>query len=1188
MNESSRIAANGIDGLEVRWEDGERVYSRARRLAADGRLTDVLIVTFAAEHPTADGLDRLAHEYALKDELDGPWAVRPQALIRKRGRTMLVLEDPASEPLNRLLGMPMELDRFLHLAIAIAGTLTQLHGRGLIHKDLKPTNILVNSAGEVRFTGFGIASRLSRERQALEPPETIAGTLAYMAPEQTGRMNRSIDSRSDLYALGVTLYEMLTGTLPFTAADPMEWVHCHVAKRAIPPSERVKEVPGAISAIIMKLLAKTAEDRYQTAAGLRSDLQRCLAAWEARGRIDYFRLGEDDKPDRLLIPEKLYGREREIKTLLASFDRVVRGGPPELILVSGYSGIGKSALVQEFHTALVSRGGLFASGKFDQHKRDIPYATLAQAFQSLVRQLLAKSDTDLAPWREALRDALDPLGQLIVDLVPELQLIIGDQPPVPEASPQDAQRRFQLVVRRFIAVFARPDHPLALFLDDLQWLDMATLDLLEDLSTRSDLRHLLLIGAYRHNEVDAAHPLTRKLEIIRDAGARVHEISLAPLTREGVEQFTTDTLRCESAHAAPLAQLMHEKTDGNPFFLIQFLYALVEEGLLKFDQDNAQWNWDLGRIHAKGYTANVADLMIAKLNGLPDEVRKTLLELACLGNSADLATLSIVLGTSEQQIRENLAEAIRLQLIERLDDRYKFVHDRVQEAAYALCPDEDKPALHLRNGMALAARLAPDETSEKLYVIANQLNRGIAAVARDVEREQIVAINLAAGRRARDAAAYNTALVYLEVAQGLLGDKAHPRCSATAFAVALQRAECEFLVGPLDVAEAQLLVLSQNCPNIRMRADVTRLQANLYSMLGQLTRGVAVCLDFLRLVGIDWQPHPTDPEVDEEGGRLRMLTEQLSDDELHALPPMTDPNRLATMACLADLITPALLTDLNLSHLTIMGASRLTLQYGTSESACYPLVSAFSVSYLRYADPKLGFRLAQLGLSLANSRPQQRFSGRTIAVFGYYVTPWVQSIRSGPPLVRRGRDIVFATGDLTWFSWLHWTLTSMRFFCGDPLADIWRDADQGVTFAEAARFELPAAMSAMQRDFALSLIGRDRDGSFEVPASTEAHPLQETWPQTACLHYITRIQINVLAGRYDTALAFAARADDIFRSVRANLELVEYRFYTALAHAAAYDASPPECREMHAGTLRHHYHELIIRCAHARQTLPID
>jgi serine/threonine protein kinase len=462
---------------QVLWEDGERVFSRGWRLDDNGNRLAVLLVAPAGDHPSRSSFDRLTHEYELKDELDRAWAARPLALMHDAGRTVLVLDDLGGEPLDRLLGGPMEVGRFLHLAIAVTSALGKLHQCGLIHKDIKPANIVVDCAdGHVRLTGFGIASRLSRERQAPEPPETIAGTLAYMAPEQTGRMNRSIDARSDLYALGVTLYQMLTGVLPFTAADPMEWVHCHIARPPAPPSEQLKNLPGSVSAIIMKLLAKTAEERYQTAAGAESDLRRCLAEWETRGDIDEFSPGEHDTPDRLLIPEKLYGRTAEIDTLLASFDRIVAGGRPELVLVSGYSGIGKSSVVNEIHKKLVPPRGLFASGKFDQYKRDIPYATLAQAFQSLIHPLLSKTEAELWQWREALLEALEPNGRLIVDLVPELKHIIGEQPPVPELPPQDAQGRFQLVFRRFIGVFARPEHPLALFLDDLQWLDAATLD----------------------------------------------------------------------------------------------------------------------------------------------------------------------------------------------------------------------------------------------------------------------------------------------------------------------------------------------------------------------------------------------------------------------------------------------------------------------------------------------------------------------------------------------------------------------------------------------------------------------------------------------------------------------------------------------------------------------------------------
>jgi serine/threonine protein kinase len=539
--------------------EGELTLHRGRR---DG-LDPILLVAPTGEGPPLESIKRLEHEYTLRSELDSDWAAKPLMLAPFGDRVVLVLDDRGGEPLDRLLfGQALDVPQFLRLAIPLANACRRMHGRGLIHKDIKPANVLVDAAGNVRLTGFGVAFRLPRERQSPEPPEVIAGTFAYMAPEQTGRMNRSIDTRSDLYSLGVTFYEMLTGVLPFTASDPMGWVHCHIARKPMPPSERVSEVSGPVSEIILKLLAKAAEDRYQTAAGLEADLRQCLVAWEAHDRIDPFPLGAHDASDRLLIPERLYGRGAQIAALVTAFNRVVSKGKTELVLVSGYSGIGKSSVVNELHKVLVPPRGLFASGKFDQFKRDIPYSTIARAFRKLILQILTKSVPEMNSWRDALRDALGSNGQLMVSLIPELAIIIGEQPSVSVLPPQEAQVRFQAVFRRFLGVFARPEHPLAVFLDDLQWLDTATLQLLEHLATEPEVRHVMLVGAYRDNEVDPSHPLTRTLEAMRTAGATVRQIVLLPLVPTDVARLVADSLHCPYERAGPLAQLIYQKTGG--------------------------------------------------------------------------------------------------------------------------------------------------------------------------------------------------------------------------------------------------------------------------------------------------------------------------------------------------------------------------------------------------------------------------------------------------------------------------------------------------------------------------------------------------------------------------------------------------------------------------------------------------
>ena len=543
---------------------------------------------------------------------------------------------------------------------------------------------------------------------------------------------------------------MLTGALPFNASDAMEWIHCQIARKPTPPSAVVPSIPSVISEIVLKLLAKAAEDRYQTAVGLEHDLRRCLADWEKLHRIDPFPLGERDVPGKFLIPEKLYGRKHEVDGLLAAFEGVMSSGSPGLVLVSGYSGIGKSAVVHELHKVLVVPRALFASGKFDQYKRDIPYATLAQAFQTIIRQLLGQTEAELSKWRDRLLEALGTNGFLITDLVPELKLIIGEQPPVSELSPQEAKARFQLVFSRFIGVFARAEHPLALFLDDLQWLDAATLDLIEHLLTQADISHLLLIGAYRDNEVGPAHPLIGRLDAIRRSGVRTRHIVLATLAADDLTRLVIDSFHCGLDQAGPLAELILAKTAGNPFFLLQFIATLVEEGLIAFDFTGARWCWDLSRINDKGYTDNVVDLMVEKLGRLPVETQNALQQLACLGNTAAIAALSMICESSEERVHADLWAARRAELVVRSESAYSFVHDRIQEAAYKLIPDARRAETHLRIGRQLVTRTPQNEWEDTIFEIVGQLNRGALLIHSPEERERTARLNLVAGRTCED------------------------------------------------------------------------------------------------------------------------------------------------------------------------------------------------------------------------------------------------------------------------------------------------------------------------------------------------------------------------------------------------------------------------------------------------------
>ncbi|HYY26470.1 MAG TPA: AAA family ATPase [Chthoniobacterales bacterium] len=1164
--------------LELLRENAEFVVYRGRR---DIEPRQILAVAPASKNAAQGALRRLENEYSLRARLDPDWALVPLELAQEKGRTILILDDPGGQWLDGLLEGPLDLSEFLRISVRLANALAKVHERGIIHRDLKPANVMVDRiSGKVWLTGFGIASDLPREHQAPDAPETVLGTLGYMAPEQTGRMNRSIDSRSDLYSLGVMLYEMLTGALPFSASDPTEWIHCHIARRPTPPAVRRTEIPEALSAIVLKLLAKAAEERYQTATGLELDLRKCLLDWESLRRIATFALGANDISDRLFIPEKLYGRDRESRALLEAFDRVAASGTPELVLVSGHAGIGKSTFVNELHRAAVLPRGIFVSGKVDEYRQDIPYATLAQALQTLISQVLSSSETEVEYWRGKIRNAVGSNGQLVVKLVPELGLIIGEQPPVPNIPLKEAQNRFAGVMRRFLSVFARREHPLVLFLDDLQWLDAGTLKLVEHLVVHPDVAYLLLIGAYRDNEVGPSHPLMLALNSIRNRGAIVHDIVLLPLSFEVVNQLIADSLRQERWRTEPLARIVNEKTGANPFFMIQFLTALVEERFLRFDAREGAWTWDLNCIRAMQIAENVVDLMVGKLNRLPIDAIEALKQLACFGSNAKAADLTVLYGGSKEVVRSGIWRAVRAGFVLQIADSFRFAHDRVQEAAYSLIPEDKRAAAHLKVGRLLLSNTASNELGDKIFEIVNQLNRGSELIGSLEERARVAELNLTAGKRAQSADAHWSALAYLSAGVALLPLEYWERQYELTFGLELRRAESEFASGYLETAAEHLSMLSHRARSLVDYAAVTCLRVDLYTTLDRSDLAVSVCLEHLSRLGVAWSPHPTEKEVLQEIEEMWRRIGSRSIESLIELPPMTDPDWCATMDVLTKVVPPAMFTDKNLQCLVLGRMANLSLEHGNCDGSCLGYVWLGGVMGATFGDYSTGFRFGKLGVDLMEKRRLSRFNSRVYLGFGSLVSPWTQHMRSGIPLMRRAFVAAQETGDLTYAAYACYDLIGQLVSSGDPLAGVEQEAENALELASKARFGLMIDGITGQLRLIRTLRGLtpefgcfddDQFSEIQFERHLDSNP---DLTNPACRYWIRKLQARFYAGAYASAIEAAEKAGRLLWAMPPSVELPEYHFHGALARARHWDSAPPGERAEHQEALKVHYRQL--------------
>ena len=1169
----------------------ENLYQGVRTLVYRGQRNwdkkPVIIKVLRNPHPSFNELVQFRNQYIITRHLEHPAIVQPLSLERYNNGYALIMPDSGAIALSEYWqNSEQTLTNFLKIGIQLAEAVHYLTQKRIIHKDIKPTNILIHpETRQIQLIDFSISSLLPIEQQQLINPNVLEGTLAYISPEQTGRMNRGIDYRTDFYSLGVTFFELLTGELPFNATDPMKLVYCHIAQTIQFPVKI--QIPQVLQEIAIKLTSKNAENRYQSALGLKHDLEKCLQQLEQTGKTRSFELGARDVCDRFIIPEKLYGRETEVQILLDAFERVsnppsvvrsqkseVRSNTnhtspsprlplsasPCLLLVAGFSGIGKTAVINEVHKPIVRQQGYFIKGKYDQFQRNIPFSAFVSAFRDLINQLLGESDANLADWKKKILAVVGEKGKVMIDVIPELERIIGQQPPAPELSGSAVQNRFNLLFSKFVGIFTTADHPLVIFLDDLQWADSASLNLLKVLINESETGYLLVLGAYRDNEVFPAHPLMLTLDEIQKQDAKINTITLTPLDKKDITRLVADTLLCSTEIATPLSQLVYQKTGGNPFFTTQFLKGLHQENSIKFNSEQGYWECDLTQIHQLVLTDDVVEFMVERLRKLSEAAQNVVKLAACLGNRFNLGMLTVVCEETQEEVATNLWGALQEgfvipmtqtykffqgeqeQNVENISVNYRFLHDRVQQAAYAMIPEEDKKSTHLKIGQLLLNNISTEEREKKIFEIVNQLNLGRELISSPTQLEELANLNWIVGKKAKLSAAYKMAGKYLSIGIELLTENRWQNQYDLTFKLYLDLAEIEYINTNFKCSQALIETTIEQAKNLLDSLKVYELKVQMQTAENKLEIAIETGLKILKMLEITMlESSPTDFNIE----------------DIYDLPEMKDPKMLAALRTLIKIAAPAYNAKPKLIPVIAVTMVDICLRYGNSALAAYAYAFYGMLLCSVLNNISLGYQFGRLALEVLDRFEDRTIKGEVHHLFNVGICHWkelaISTLEAWKKTIQFNRD----SGNIGYVCYAAMGYCINLFLTGKNLEIVDKETELYLGIIKKEKQDFPFYGTVVWVQFAKILTAvnpQTRSLQGELFDETEQIPILQASKnlQTLFSVYLIKGTLSYLFEDYQEAVNHFASAQEYEQTMAGLLAIAQYPFYESLALLAIY------------------------------------